>query len=71
MKNSSFKLLRRLFQKDKPNLLGRWGSINPKRKSELSNRVHCRTCPTKLVESYKHVDDVPRQSWNQDNLHIL
>ena len=54
---NSFKLLRRLFQKDKPILLGRWNTIYSERKSELSNHDHCGTCPTKLVGPY--ADDEP------------
>ena len=54
---NSLKLLRRLFQKDKPILLGRWTPSAPGRKSDLSNHDHCGTCPTKLVGPY--ADDEP------------
>ena len=49
VKMSSFKLLQRLFQVEKPLLLGRWGSVNAVRNSELSNHDHCGTCPTYAV----------------------
>jgi hypothetical protein len=48
-KMNSFKLLRRLFQKEKPILLGRWDSIHSLRKSELSNHDHCGTCPSSAL----------------------
>jgi hypothetical protein len=48
-KMSSFKLLQRLFQVEKPIMLGRWGSVNAVRNSELSNHDHCGTCPTHAV----------------------
>jgi hypothetical protein len=66
MKNSSFKLLQRLFQKDKPILLGRWGSVNSVRNSELSNHDHCGTCPTKLVGPYTNNVDLETPAWKPE-----
>ena len=44
---NTFKIIKNLFKKERPILLGRWNLVL--RKSELSNHDHCGTCPTILV----------------------
>lgn len=46
---NTFKIIKNLFKKETPILLGRWNSVYSLRKSELSNHDHCGTCPTILV----------------------
>ena len=41
MKNHHLKTIRRLFQKEKPILLGRWGKTEHGRKAELANHDNC------------------------------
>ena len=43
LKMNTFKIIKNLFKKETPILLGRWNSVL--RKSELSNHDHCGTCP--------------------------
>lgn len=41
IKNGQYKMLKRLFQKEKTIKLGRWGTANPGRKAELANHDNC------------------------------
>ena len=61
---SAFQLLKRLFQVEKPLLLGRWGSVNAVRNSELSNHDHCGTCPTYMVN--EDIESEVQPPWTPD-----